>query len=114
MFREVSIIGFIVVFIFVILHYINHRSKLGDSLGAKRKYKIVDRLRPLSLLLTVLFIEEKKSLINILKKLIFLLALLCFAVLLVTGFVPVLVLGKTMSGYWLMLHATFAPFSPFV
>jgi len=46
--------------------------------------------------------------INLLKKLIYILALVCFAVLAVTGFIPWL-LGKSLSGYLLMIHATFAP-----
>lgn len=36
-------------------------------------------------------------------------ALLSFAVLAVTGFYPVLVLGEHISGYRVMVHATFAP-----
>ena len=39
----------------------------------------------------------------------YLLALVCFVVLALTGFYPVLVLGEHISGYLLMLHATFAP-----
>ena len=46
--------------------------------------------------------------ISLLKKLIYILALVCFAVLAVTGFIPWL-LGKSLSGYLLMIHATFAP-----
>jgi len=60
-------------------------------------------------LLTLLFIPQKLSLIGVLRKLVFLLALLCFVVLLATGFFPRLVLEKPISGYWLMIHATFSP-----
>ena len=38
-----------------------------------------------------------------------LLALVCFVVLALTGFYPVLVLGEHLSGYLVMLHVTFAP-----
>jgi cytochrome b subunit of formate dehydrogenase len=41
--------------------------------------------------------------------LVYLLALLCFLVLAVTGFYPMLVLGEHISGYFVMVHATFAP-----
>ena len=39
----------------------------------------------------------------------YLLALVCFVVLALTGFYPVLVLGEHISGYPVMVHATFAP-----
>jgi cytochrome b subunit of formate dehydrogenase len=40
--------------------------------------------------------------------LVYLLALVCFVVLALTGFYPVLVLGEHISGYLVMLHVTFA------
>jgi len=60
-------------------------------------------------LLTLLFIPQKLNLAGVLRKLVYLLALLCFAVLFITGFYSKLIYGTTISGYWLMLHATFAP-----
>lgn len=39
----------------------------------------------------------------------YLVALLCLVVLAVTGFYPILVLGEHISGYLVMVHATFAP-----
>jgi cytochrome b subunit of formate dehydrogenase len=41
--------------------------------------------------------------------LVYLLALVCFVVLALTGFYPVLVLGEHLSGYLVMLHVTCAP-----
>jgi len=41
--------------------------------------------------------------------LVYLVALVSFVVLALTGFYPVLVLGEHISGYLVMLHATFAP-----
>jgi cytochrome b subunit of formate dehydrogenase len=35
--------------------------------------------------------------------------MICFVVLALTGFYPVLILGEHISGYLVMLHATFAP-----
>jgi cytochrome b subunit of formate dehydrogenase len=66
-------------------------------------------LKKLVQLLTLLCIEQKLSPVAILRKLVYLLALLCFVVLAVTGFYPTLVLGEHISGYLLMIHATFAP-----
>jgi len=52
---------------------------------------------------------RKHSLVVNLRMLVYLLALVCFVVLALTGFYPVLVLGEHISGYLVMLHATFAP-----
>ena len=66
-------------------------------------------LRKLVQLFTLLFIEQKLSPAGVLRKLVYLLALLCFVVLAFTGFYPTLVLGEHISGYLVMVHATFAP-----
>jgi len=57
----------------------------------------------------MLLLEQKLSPVGVLRKLVYLLALLCFLVLAITSFYPVLVLRESIHGYWLMLHATFAP-----
>ncbi len=59
--------------------------------------------------LSLLLIEQKSSLLGALKKLVYLVSLLCFVVLAITGFWPVLVGGGHISGYLMMIHATFAP-----
>jgi len=66
-------------------------------------------LRKMVHLFTLLFIEQKLSLMEVLRKLVYLLALLCFLVLAVTGFYPTIILGEHISGYLVMVHATFAP-----
>ncbi len=53
--------------------------------------------------------KSKASLVGILRMLVYLAALLCLVVLAVTGFYPVLVRGEHISGYLVMVHATFAP-----
>jgi cytochrome b subunit of formate dehydrogenase len=58
---------------------------------------------------TLVLLEQKLSVIGILRKLVFLLAILCFVVLVFTGFYPVLVWGQHLTGWLLMIHATFAP-----
>ncbi|OHB65971.1 MAG: hypothetical protein A2Y76_14735 [Planctomycetes bacterium RBG_13_60_9] len=58
---------------------------------------------------TLLLIEQRSSLLGALKKLVYLLSVLCFIVLAITGFWPVLVRGEHISGFLMMIHATFAP-----
>jgi cytochrome b subunit of formate dehydrogenase len=52
---------------------------------------------------------QKYSLVEIFRMLVYLLALFSFVVLALTSLYPVLLLGEHISGYLLMLHATFAP-----
>src|SRR4030042_5070192 len=66
-------------------------------------------LRKLIQLFTLLLIEQKLSPVGVLRKLVYLLALLCFVVLAFTGFYPTVVLGEHISGYLIMVPATFAP-----
>jgi len=94
MFSIVSIAGFIVAFVGIGLHCILFRPKLDDLFSKEQRMRLL---------------EQKLNFIGILRKLVYLLALLCFAVLAITGFFPQVVLGKPISGYWLMLHATAAP-----
>jgi cytochrome b subunit of formate dehydrogenase len=58
---------------------------------------------------TLLLLQQKLSPIGVLKKLIYLLAMLCFIVLVITGFYQRLILDESISGYLMMIHATFAP-----
>ena len=102
MFRIVSIIGFVVCFAGIAMSCIAAPYK-------GYKWKPEQILRKLIHLFTLLFVEQRLSLVGVIRKLVYLLALFCFVVLAVTGFYPMLVLGKQISGYWLMLHATFAP-----
>ena len=53
--------------------------------------------------------KRKQSIIVILRMLAYLLALVSFVVLVLTGFYPVLILGEHISGYLVMLHVTFGP-----
>lgn len=109
MFRIISIVAFLVTFLGIASHCIFSRQKLDDLFGGKRPLRILDGLRVPVFLLTLLFLEQRLSLLGRLKRLIYLLALLCFVVLAVTGFYSVLVLGEHLSGYLLMIHATAAP-----
>ena len=66
-------------------------------------------LKKMIQLFTLILIEQKLSPAGVLRKLVYLLALLCFVVLAITGFYPTVVLGEHISGYFVMVHATFAP-----
>ncbi len=89
MFRTASITCFVVVLVGVAIHCLASRPKLAALCSKKAR--------------------QKPSLIGVLRKLAYLLALLCFTVLLVTGFAPRLVFARPISGYWSMLHVTAAP-----
>jgi len=103
MFGIVSITAFLVVFSGICAHCIASAAAKGY------RWRPIDILKTLVHLFTLLFLEQKLNVVGILRKLIYLLALLCFVILLITGFYPVLTHGEQISGYLLMLHATFAP-----
>ncbi|MHC4649093.1 MAG: hypothetical protein ACYTBJ_26885 [Planctomycetota bacterium] len=102
MFRALSIIVFLVTIAAIALHRV-----IRGSSSRTAKQQAGGILRGLVCLLTLLFLEQRLSLLGRLKKLAYLLGLLCFAVLAVTGFWPVLVLGRHICGYLLMVHVTF-------
>jgi cytochrome b subunit of formate dehydrogenase len=103
MFRIVSIVAFGATIAGIILHGV----ALPWAKG--RRWDANEILRKLVCLLTLLFLEQKLAPVRALRKLVYLLALLCLVVLAVTGFYPTLVLGEHISGYLVMVHATFAP-----
>lgn len=103
MFRMVSITAFLVVFGGICVHCI------ASAMAKGYRWRLIDILKTLVHLFTLFFLEQKLNLVGVLRRLIYLLALLCFVVLLITGFYPVLVYGEHLSGFLLMLHATFAP-----
>jgi cytochrome b subunit of formate dehydrogenase len=109
MFRAISVSVFLITLIGIVIHWVISRPKAGELFGADRRLRILDPLRCQVFLFTLLFIPQKLTLVAVLRKLVYLLALLCFVVLFVTGFYSKLIYGTTISGYWLMIHATFAP-----
>lgn len=98
MFQTVSIIALLVTFIAIALHW------LLTPAGGPR-CPVTGGIHVFSLLL----IEQKSSLLGALKKLCYLVAMVCFIVLAITGFYPVLIQGEHISGFLMMIHATFAP-----
>lgn len=101
-FRAVSILFFLIVLGFMALHAIMF------PFSASGRWRLSDIVRTKVHVCTLLLLEQKLNGIGRLKKLVFWLGLLSFAVLLVTGFGPLL-LGYRLSGWLLMIHATFAP-----
>ena len=66
-------------------------------------------MRAIVRVFTLALIEQKLSFAVVIRKLVYMLALLSFIILAITGFYPTLVKGEHISGYLLMIHATFAP-----
>ena len=101
MFRWISIIGFAVIFAGLFLHHVMF------PCGYKPRFSIGALIRKNVHLLTLIFPQQKLGLPGKIRKLIFLVWLLSFTILLLTGFAP-LIFGSKLQGYWLMIHATFA------
>jgi cytochrome b subunit of formate dehydrogenase len=78
-------------------------------LYGKERNRFFDILRIPIFWMSMLFVGMSDGFIGAVRKLVYLLALLCFVVLVITGFVPRVVLGHEMSGYWMMVHSTAAP-----
>lgn len=100
MYQVISILALLITFGGLTLH------RIFSVTGKKRE---LNPLKKLVHIFTLIFIEQKLSPVGILRKVVYLLALLCFFVLGLTGFYPTLILGEHISGYMLMIHATFAP-----
>ncbi len=102
MFRTISIIGFAGVLVLIILHHLLFKCFKGC------KCHPIDIIKKPIHLFTLMLVEQKRSLLGALKKLVYLLAIFCFVILVITGFYPRLVLDKAIYGYWMMIHATAA------
>ena len=100
MFQTISILAFVATLIGVIVHWFAFPAGKACSGGLIRV-----KIRLFSLLL----IEQRLSLLGALKKLCYLATAVCFLVLAFTGFWPLLVRGEHISGFPMMIHATFAP-----
>lgn len=101
-FRWISVFAFLIVLGGIGLH------ALLFPFSASGRWRFMDILRTKIHAFTLLFLDQNLNWIGRLKKLVLLLALLSFFVLLVTGFGPLL-FGCRLSGWLLMIHATFAP-----
>jgi len=101
-FRWVTMIAFVALLGCLFLHH------LIFPCGYKSRFSLGSLIRKKVHLFTLLFLPQKLGWSGRLCKLAFLLGLLSFCVLALTGFGP-LVFGGHLQGYLLMIHATFAP-----
>jgi len=98
MFETITIFVLLATLVGMIIHWFAYPAGSGCS-----------GVRGLVGAVSLLLIEQRSSLLGALKKLCYLVSVVCFLVLAVTGFWPVLVHGEHISGFGMMIHATFAP-----
>jgi cytochrome b subunit of formate dehydrogenase len=101
MFQTVAILVFLATIIGIITHWFAYPV---DSACRSE-----GPLRGLIQVLCLLLIEQRSSLLGALKKLCYIVAVVCFVLLGLTGFWPVMVHGEHISGWPMILHATLAP-----
>ncbi len=101
MYETVAILVILATIVGLIIHWF----AVPASTECRRQGPVRGAVHVFSLLL----IEQRSSLLGALKKLCYLVAIVCFLVLAITGFYPLLVQGKHISGFPMMIHATFAP-----
>jgi cytochrome b subunit of formate dehydrogenase len=98
MFQTIADGAFVVTIIGIVLHWVLFPAGSGSGLVQRTVH-----------VCSLLLIEQRLSLIGALRKLCYLVAAVCFVILGITGFYPLLAQGVHISGYWMMIHATFAP-----
>ena len=101
MFQTVAILVFLATIIGICTHWFAY------PVGAACRSE--GTLRGLIGVLCMLLIEQRSSLLGALKKLCYIVAVVCFILLGLTGFWPVMVHGEHISGWPMILHATLAP-----
>jgi len=102
MFRIISLVGYIIVFVWILLDI---RSKPDDLERVKKWFSARS-----GQLLTSLKQYKVFSNLDALKKFVYIWLVLFVAIMAFTGFVPHLIFGKALSGVLLMIHVTIAPF----
>jgi cytochrome b subunit of formate dehydrogenase len=103
MFQTVAILALLVTLVGIIIHWFAFPVAAECRQGARGAGTGLVHL------FSLLLIEQTNSLLGALKKLCYLVAMVCFIVLAITGFWPLLVRGEHISGWLMMIHATFAP-----
>ncbi len=100
MFETITILVFLATIVGIIVHWFAFPARAECRGGV---------IRGTIGVLSLLLIEQSASTLGALKKLCYLVSIVCFLLLGLTGFYPVLVHGEHISGYMMMLHATLAP-----
>ena len=101
MFETIAILVIVATIVGILLHWF--------AVPASAECRNQGAVRGFMHVVSMLLIEQRASLLGALKKLCYLVSLVCFLVLAITGFYPLLVHGEHISGYPMMIHATFAP-----
>ena len=101
MFQTISSLAFLATLAGVVIHW------FVSPVGAEARGGCI--VRGMVQVLSLLLVEQRSSLLGALKKLCYLLAALSFVILAITGSYPLLIQGEHISGYLMMIHATFAP-----
>jgi cytochrome b subunit of formate dehydrogenase len=99
----VSIIAFLSTLAGIILHY-----ALVSSSGTGGRKGPLEVFQKSLRSLTQTIWSQRTSVWGNLKKLVYLLALVLFGILGLTGFGPTLILNQSLSGYCMIIHAVFA------
>jgi hypothetical protein len=103
LFRYAVIVGLVLVVGAIALHSVLFPAVGRCTLGVRAV------IRKLVFLCTLVLLEQKLGPIGRLRKLAWLVGAFCFLVLFLTGFGPRILYGVPLSGWLLMIHATFAP-----
>jgi cytochrome b subunit of formate dehydrogenase len=99
MFQTIAILVLLATFVGVVVHWFTFPASSECRGGAGIVRGIVH-------VFSLLLIEQRNSLLGALKKLCYLLTVVCFLVLAITGFWPLLVQGEPhISGYLMMIFA---------
>lgn len=98
-YQQISVTALLITILGIVLTYIIN----PDVEGWKHPVRSIFRV------FTLAFIEQKLSFAGAIRKLAYIVALLSFIILAITGFYPTLIKGEHISGYLIMIHATFGP-----
>jgi hypothetical protein len=101
MFTQLTVLAFVAVILGMFFHFL-----LKPVVGVSRSPWGIVQMKTRALL--KLLPSPGLPLIGLLKRLALAVAMVCFVILLVTGFLPLL-LGQHLTGYVLMLHVSCAP-----
>ena len=99
-FAKISTFAFLAVFIVLGLHCF-------ASMLRKKPLKPSSIVTHFFHILTLPLIEQNRTWIGAIRKLVYLLAVLAVLMLAITGFFPSIFYGKAMTGFYMMIHTTF-------
>jgi len=109
MFTYVLLAVIVLVLASIVGHWIIFGPGCNRLFGSDRRDKYLDCLRLPVMFVLFLLPEQKYNLLGTLRKLAYILAFISVIILAVTGFWSRVFGGEQISGYFLMIHATFGP-----